>query len=361
MRICPNCGKEFSPFHASSVYCSHSCYLEFSNKRKLVAKAEKKCVICESLFIASRRDIKYCSDECRKKAYSHKRDTSENKCLFCGEMFLPKNTKKQLYCSESCHNKATYQNNKEEIKRRSREWTKNNLKGTPKGRKPREHRIINGEDHALCSKCKRWLTVDNFFKKSTTLDKLTPQCKDCIKEYCYINRDRTSVYLKKYQSDNKEEISKYKSDWASKQGSDYHDRRNEYFAKYREENKDQISAMHKERNQREDVKNKNRVYVLRRRTRIKNLPAEMTPADWVKCLEYFDYKDAYTGNLMDKVSQDHIIPISNGGGYIKNNIVPCENSVNSSKGDKEMVFWFTSQPFFSEERLEKIYKWIDTP
>ena len=30
---------------------------------------------------------------------------------------------------------------------------------------------------------------------------------------------------------------------------------------------------------------------------------------------------------------------------------------NSSKKDKDLLEWYKEQPFFSEERLQKIYEW----
>lgn len=237
MKICPNCGKEFSPFHKSSVYCSHACYLEFSNKRKRKEKQEKTCVVCGSLFTPHRKDVLYCSDECKKKAYAYKRDTSEKECLFCGKKFIPKQTRNQLYCSNRCNNKSFYQRDKEKIKKRVREWEKAHLKGIPKGRQPREHKIIDGVDHALCSKCGEFKPVMEFFKKSSTVDRLTSQCKLCIKGYEIENYDRIKNYQNSYKTINREKLSEAKRRWESSEGEEYREQRREYWAKYREENR----------------------------------------------------------------------------------------------------------------------------
>ena len=100
-----------------------------------------------------------------------------------------------------------------------------------------------------------------------------------------------------------------------------------------------------------------RHYTTRRRTRQKNLLATLTIEEWRQCLEYFDYKDAYTGLPMKVISKDHVVPLSKGGGYTRPNIVPCENSVNNAKNDADFFEWYSAQPFFSEKRLKKILRW----
>ena len=54
---------------------------------------------------------------------------------------------------------------------------------------------------------------------------------------------------------------------------------------------------------------------------------------------------------------DHIIPINKNGKHEIWNCVPMTKSYNSSKQDKDLLEWYKEQPFFSEERLQKIYEW----
>lgn len=35
----------------------------------------------------------------------------------------------------------------------------------------------------VCSRCKRELSIDQFYKRNRTSDKLSYQCKDCLKEF----------------------------------------------------------------------------------------------------------------------------------------------------------------------------------
>lgn len=87
----------------------------------------------------------------------------------------------------------------------------------------------------------------------------------------------------------------------------------------------------------------------------------LTKAEYQECLNYFNYADAYTGLPMKTESQDHVIPLSKGGGYTKKNIIPCDRAINASKCNSDMETWYRKQPFFSEERLEKINQWMSNP
>lgn len=84
----------------------------------------------------------------------------------------------------------------------------------------------------------------------------------------------------------------------------------------------------------------------------------LSKEEWDNCLKHFGNRDAYTGTVMNIVSMDHIIPVTKGGTTTVDNIVPCDKSINSSKGNKDMEEWYRKQPFFSEERLNNIKEYI---
>ena len=96
-----------------------------------------------------------------------------------------------------------------------------------------------------------------------------------------------------------------------------------------------------------------------RRSRKRRLAASLTSEEWEECLKFFDYKDAYTGKKMKVITQDHIIPISDGGDYVKENIIPCEFNINASKNNHNMEEWYKNQPYCSDKRLSRIYEWIN--
>lgn len=95
----------------------------------------------------------------------------------------------------------------------------------------------------------------------------------------------------------------------------------------------------------------------RRRSRKRNLPAEFTAADWSACLEWFEGVCCYCGKA-EPLTQDHAVPVTAGGGYVPENILPACGSCNSRKNTAEMESWFRKQKFFSEERLMLIQQYI---
>lgn len=82
--------------------------------------------------------------------------------------------------------------------------------------------------------------------------------------------------------------------------------------------------------------------------------------EWKECLIFFQGECAYCGGTPRKgqrLTRDHLEPVSEGGRTVQGNIVPACSSCNSSKGAEEWREWFMKQPFFSQERMNKIFKW----
>lgn len=83
--------------------------------------------------------------------------------------------------------------------------------------------------------------------------------------------------------------------------------------------------------------------------------------DWKDTVMYFRGKCSYCNRPQSrsvKLTKDHVVPVSKGGGTTKSNIVCACPSCNSSKGNKDMVEWYSRQPFYSTNRLTRIYNWI---
>ena len=82
--------------------------------------------------------------------------------------------------------------------------------------------------------------------------------------------------------------------------------------------------------------------------------------EWKEVVIFFGGECAYCGRTLHKgerFTRDHLIPVSEGGLTTPDNIVPACSSCNSSKGAREWRGWFMEQPFFSQERMNKIFKW----
>ena len=85
-----------------------------------------------------------------------------------------------------------------------------------------------------------------------------------------------------------------------------------------------------------------------------------THQDWKDTVIFFGGECAYCGRTMKKgerLTRDHLVPVRDGGTTTLDNIVPACKHCNSSKGASEWREWFMAQPFFSQERMNKIFKW----
>jgi len=77
-----------------------------------------------------------------------------------------------------------------------------------------------------------------------------------------------------------------------------------------------------------------------RRAAIKeNGHCDLTAAQWREILDRYDHRCAYCGERSDKLTMDHVVPISRGGEHTASNIVPACMSCNSSKGAKNLEEW----------------------
>lgn len=87
---------------------------------------------------------------------------------------------------------------------------------------------------------------------------------------------------------------------------------------------------------------------------------EYSHQQWKEAVIFFGGECAYCGCTMHKgerLTRDHLEPVSEGGLTTPDNIVPACHSCNSSKGADEWRVWFMKQPFFSQERMNRIFKW----
>jgi predicted restriction endonuclease len=69
----------------------------------------------------------------------------------------------------------------------------------------------------------------------------------------------------------------------------------------------------------------------RRRARKRSLPATLTGEQWRAIQRAYHHRCAYCGKRSHKLTQDHVIPLTKGGGTTPDNIVPACLSCNSGK------------------------------
>ena len=69
----------------------------------------------------------------------------------------------------------------------------------------------------------------------------------------------------------------------------------------------------------------------RRKAKLHSLPATLTKEQWAAIVAAYKGRCAYCGKKTERLAQDHVHPLSKGGGYTVDNIVPACKSCNSKK------------------------------
>lgn len=65
----------------------------------------------------------------------------------------------------------------------------------------------------------------------------------------------------------------------------------------------------------------------------------LTATEWTETKEYFDHRCAYCGRQLEKLTIDHIVPLSRGGEHTKENVVPACRHCNSSKHNSSLLVY----------------------
>lgn len=82
-----------------------------------------KCICCNNVFVAKKKDQKFCSRICCNRYWNANRPKKEVKiitvlCKHCGKSFKKRNVEKTLYCNSKCagaYNRAIKKENKEKM------------------------------------------------------------------------------------------------------------------------------------------------------------------------------------------------------------------------------------------------------
>lgn len=84
----------------------------------------------------------------------------------------------------------------------------------------------------------------------------------------------------------------------------------------------------------EQARANGRIRYHRRQARIAKLPHTLTQEQWQEILEEYGHACAYCGRGDVPLEQEHKVPVTRGGGYTRENIVPACVSCNRRKGTK---------------------------
>ena len=250
----------------------------------------------------------------------------------------------------------------------------------------------------VCSKCKRILVAyeGNFAKKKGARYGLRSECKKCGKQHYKDNREKIRERQKQYRENNEEKIKEFKKqyyeknkekikekskkwyeenkEYAKEYHKEYHRENKEKEKEYREKNKERKKEYMKQwRKENEEhckryrkqykINNPDKIfnYHHKRRELTESQGSGITKEQWYEMMCFFDWKCAYSGIALGKDTRtiDHIISLKNKGEHEIWNLVPMYANYNYSKQDKDMLEWYQQQEFYSEERLNKIYEWIE--
>ena len=205
------------------------------------------------------------------------------------------------------------------------------------------------------NKCKQWRQDNHkrYIEYSREYRK-TEQCKESKRKYNETHKELVRERKRRYREKNINKIREYD-----------HNRR------YNEETREKVLNWSRQwrANNKDHIKDYNSQYVkshmeyFRRATHIRNarvskLEYNLTGNDWENIKKYFDNSCAYCGSKKI-LTQDHVVPVTKGGGYTKSNIIPACKFCNCSKHNLDMEEWYRRQPFYSKEREKRIKKHIE--
>lgn len=245
-----------------------------------------------------------------------------------------------------------------------------------------------------CSKCKQYYpAIPEFFEVTTPRNGLHSWCRKCKadvkrqRRHDPSRRDKQLSLDKKYR-DKARSTKEGRDRINSLKRAAYHNK-----PEYRQRRLDK----EKERAKTTNFQNRRREYMreyiatekgkaikksgeARRRARIRNLPCNFTNNDWMRCLEYFQYKCAVCGRCIDMwttLSADHWIAVSDdrqdNPGTVPANIIPLccaakrgvPNSgyCNPSKKNKLATDWLIKtfgkrKGLNIAKRIDAYFEWV---
>lgn len=216
---------------------------------------------------------------------------------------------------------------------------------------------MNKYNTKQCVKCnvRKVINAENFEKSNSCKDGFRNDCKECRRKY-------RKEYYKKYNDDNREYVRERNKKYQKE--NKHKPQRKNYRIQYEQKNRKRINEYQRKQSKIRRINNPDKYRALdivkfqKRRALKKDNLTGFKKEHWIDALEFFNANCAYCG-CKDKMTQDHLVPLSKGGGYTKTNIIPSCRSCNSSKGAKDFHEWYPVQTFYDKKRELKIYDWLD--
>jgi 5-methylcytosine-specific restriction endonuclease McrA len=174
-------------------------------------------------------------------------------------------------------------------------------------------------DQKFCNKCKTTKARSEFSANRGKLDGLQTYCKACSRLY------QPASTTKKYY---------------------YPGRSKAYRQSQMEKDPVRFRSMQTKRRRRWIEAHPEQWLHLLRRKRAKGDGAtilDLTLEQWQAILEKHNYCCAYCGKSTEKLTMDHIVPVSKGGQHTQSNVVPACSFCNTSKGSRDLATFLASR------------------
>jgi HNH endonuclease len=209
----------------------------------------------------------------------------------------------------------------------------------------REHKLIDGIDHKICSRCHEHKpsNEENFYKNiHNTVDGLSPYCKECAKNKVTIWRVENPEKLKALNDK-------------------YNKKEENIIIKRNYSRQTLINGKRKEWEQNNKDKMLN--------SRLRHRKHDITDKEWSECKKFFNNECAYCGMKLEdhfikyagkmKWTDFHREHVHHDGNNDISNCVPSCKKCNSYKNDLDFEYWYKERSYtYSEERYIKIMLWL---
>jgi hypothetical protein len=184
----------------------------------------------------------------------------------------------------------------------------------------------------ICTKCGIEKDVGEFNHDKQKKDGMDCWCRDCRK-----------AYHRQYHKDNKIRLNKKSTDWQKNNPERYKKKMTAWYQENREyvikktrkhhqEHKEERKKQGKEYRQTPRGKDSHNLNSSKRRAAKKSAKInDFTTEEWIKIKEIYQNHCLCCGIKTDKLTMDHVIPLSKGGNHTKDNIQPLCKLCNSIK------------------------------
>lgn len=183
----------------------------------------------------------------------------------------------------------------------------------------------------------------------------TDKCRESRQRYLENHKEEVRAYKKAYRASHKEQIQLY-----DKQRRESQETREHILGmcrRWRANNVERVADYNK--SYAANNLDYYRQATQKRAALAKSVESTLTLQEWENAKTYFDNSCAYCGKQLQRLTQDHFIPLSKGGTYTIRNIIPACKSCNCAKHDNNFNEWYKSYKFYSADREAKILEYID--